>query len=506
MQQTEARLRQSQKMEAVGQLTGGIAHDFNNLLTAINASLQLLGLRIGRGQFTGVERYVNAAEGAVKRAAALTGRLLAFARQQPLDPIPTALCDVTEEIGELISRATGSRCELDVTCALDLWNVLIDRNQMESALLNLCINARDAMPEGGVIWIRLENQPADSKVWQRLGLPEGDYVAAHVTDTGTGMSAEIAARAFDPFFTTKPQGQGTGLGLSMIYGFATQSGGLAAIDSTPGVGTTVSIYLPRFDGQHVPTAQAGEQSEPVAARNASPATILVVDDEEAIRMLLAEVLEEAGYRVLEAYDASGAVTMLESNARLNVLITDIALPGGMDGHRLAALARQKRDKLRIVMISGHGELAKEEQAGREIHFLQKPFLMDELTAKVRACWPNRYEGGRPRVRTKRSFLGLHRQGMRVEGALHRAKLMQHAEADPLHAPAAVCQPGRQRNVHAVDIVVAIGREGVFLAQGQTVGTGHATQENLTVFQPGKSDTESRVQSDRSASSDIMRTP
>jgi PAS domain S-box-containing protein len=382
LRETEAQLRQSQKMEAVGQLTGGIAHDFNNLLTAIAASLQLLNFRVGRGQFTGVERYVSAAEGAVKRAAALTHRLLAFSRKQTLDEVPTHLGELARDIEELIARTIGPRCDIDLVCADAVWNVRIDRNQMESALLNLCINARDAMPDGGRVRIRIENVPADHAELRRLGLDSGDFVVARVTDDGTGMTPEVMARAFDPFFTTKPQGKGTGLGLSMIYGFARQSGGQAAIDTMLERGTTVSIYLPRYAG--VREAQTETQATAaIVPQDASRATILVVDDEDAIRMLLTEVLEEAGYRVLEAADATSARSLIESDAPLDLLVTDIGLPGNLDGHALAKIARERRAALPVLFITGHGDLIKDERMSASAHLLQKPFSMDVLASTVK---------------------------------------------------------------------------------------------------------------------------
>jgi PAS domain S-box-containing protein len=384
LRETEAQLRQSQKMEAVGQLTGGIAHDFNNLLTAIAASLQLLNFRVGRGQFTGVERYVSAAEGAVKRAAALTHRLLAFSRKQTLDEVPTHLGELAMDIEELIARTIGPNCEIELACADEVWDVRIDRNQMESALLNLCINARDAMPDGGRVLIGIDNVPAGHAQLRRLGLDSGDFVVARVTDDGTGMTPDVVARAFDPFFTTKPQGKGTGLGLSMIYGFARQSGGQATIDTMPGRGTTVSIYLPRYENADgARDADIEAQTPTLAPQDTTSATILVVDDEDAIRMLLTEVLEEAGYRVLEAADATSARSLIESDAPLDLLVTDIGLPGDIDGHALASIARTRRTELPVLFITGHGELVEDERMNAGAHLLLKPFSMDVLASTVK---------------------------------------------------------------------------------------------------------------------------
>src|SRR5947209_6881170 len=289
----EEALRQSQKMEAVGQLTGGLAHDFNNLLTGISGSLQLLQTRLSQGRFSELDRYITAADGAARRAASLTHRLLAFSRRQTLDPKPTNINRLISDLEELIRRTVGPSIEVEVVGAAGLWTALVDPNQLENALLNLCINARDAMPDGGRITIETANKWLDERAARERELSPGQYLAICVSDTGTGMTPEVIKRAFDPFFTTKPLGQGTGLGLSMIYGFARQSGGNVRIYSEVGNGTTMCLYLPRHHGrdEDAHTGRGWEEAQPAADGE----TVLVVDDEPTVRMLVAEVLQELGY-------------------------------------------------------------------------------------------------------------------------------------------------------------------------------------------------------------------
>ena len=381
--QTEAALRQSQKMEAVGQLTGGIAHDFNNLLTGITGSLELLHTRMGQGRLTDLDRYVAAARGACRRAAALTHRLLAFSRQQTLDPKPTNLNRLAAGMEELIRRTVGPEVEMELRHAPGLWTTLVDPNQLENALLNLCINARDAMPEGGRLTIETVNAVLDEPASRARGLPCGDYVSLHVHDTGSGMTPSVIARAFDPFFTTKPIGKGTGLGLSMIYGFARQSGGEIRIDSEIGHGTTMSLLLPRHDG----TMHAEESWLPTleVAQAEHGETVLVVDDEPTVRMLVSEVLEDLGYGSLEAPDGVTGLDILRSDARVDLLITDIGLPGGLNGRQLADSGRMIRAGLKVLFITGYDQNAARDsdasQAGTAL--LTKPFTMDMLTGRIR---------------------------------------------------------------------------------------------------------------------------
>lgn len=381
LRQTEELLRQSQKMEAVGQLTGGIAHDFNNLLTGISGSLQLLRTRIAQGRVGEVDRYVAAAEGAAKRAAALTHRLLAFSRQQTLDPKAVGINRLVADMEELVRRTAGPAVTVEVVCAVGLWNTLVDPNQLENALLNLCINARDAMPEGGRLTIETGNRWLDEREARAREVPPGQYVSLCVSDNGTGMPAEVVRRAFDPFFTTKPMGAGTGLGLSMIYGFVRQSGGLARIYSEVGQGTMVCLYLPRHFGDVVE-----EAAVPAAlARAIQGETVLVVDDDATVRMLIVEVLGDLGYRALEAEDGRGALDVLGSGVRLDLLVTDVGLPGGMNGRELADAAREARPGMKVLFVTGYAENAvfSHGHLRAGMHVLTKPFEIEALAGRMR---------------------------------------------------------------------------------------------------------------------------
>lgn len=378
-------LRQSQKLEAVGQLTGGLAHDFNNLLAAISGSLELMRRRGLDGQRTELERYIGVAQGAVKRAAALTHRLLAFSRRQTLEPKPLNANRLVSDMEELLRRTLGPQIALEVVAAVGLWNVHADPSQLENALLNLCINARDAMPEGGKLVIETANRWVDARTAQERDMPMGQYVSLTVSDNGVGMAPEVVARAFDPFFTTKPIGMGTGLGLSMIYGFAKQSGGQVRIYSELGRGTSVSIYLPRHD------AQEEAASEPVEATLAPRAdqgdTVLVVDDEPALRMIIVEVMRGLGYATLEAGDGAGALRILQSpRQRIDLLVTDVGLPGGMNGRQVADAARSARPGLKVLFITGYAENAVLSHGHLDpgMHVMTKPFEMDVLARRVKA--------------------------------------------------------------------------------------------------------------------------
>ncbi|WP_338663750.1 PAS domain-containing protein [Pararoseomonas sp. SCSIO 73927] len=383
LRQAEEALRQSQKMEAVGQLTGGIAHDFNNLLTGIVGSLELLRTRIAQGRFGQVERYVAAAQGAADRAAALTHRLLAFSRRQTLDPKPTGANRLIQGMEELIRRTMGPAIEVETVLAVGLWPTLCDPHQLENAILNLAINARDAMPGGGRLTIETANSWIDDRAARERDMEPGQYVTVCVTDTGTGMPPEVVARAFDPFFTTKPVGQGTGLGLSMIYGFARQSGGQVRIYSEPGQGTTMRLYLPRHWGEVEEEKTAARGNPPRAERGE---TVLVVDDEPTVRMLVMEVLEELGYAALEASDGGSALKVLRSTARLDLLITDVGLPGGMNGRQVADAARELRPGLRVLFITGYAENAAigNGHLAPGMHVLTKPFPMEVLATRIKS--------------------------------------------------------------------------------------------------------------------------
>ena len=375
-------LRQSQKMEAVGQLTGGIAHDFNNLLAGISGSLELLSKRLSEGRLNGMDRYIDAAQGSAQRAASLTQRLLAFSRRQTLDPKPTDANRLINGMEDLIRRSVGPDVELEVVGAGGLWATKIDQSQLENALLNLCINARDAMaPTGGRLTIETSNKWLDDRASKARDLPPGQYVSLCVTDTGTGMPPEVQAQAFDPFFTTKPLGQGTGLGLSMIHGFVRQSGGQVRIYSEMGKGTTMCLYLPR----HMGGVDGEEETGATAvAEGGHGETVLIIDDEETVRMLVAEVLGDAGYNVIEAPDGPSGLEILRSDRRIDLLISDVGLPGGMNGRQVADAARVSRPDLKVLFITGYAENAAVGNGllapGMEV--LTKPFVMGDLAAKV----------------------------------------------------------------------------------------------------------------------------
>ncbi|WP_237479508.1 PAS domain-containing protein [Lichenibacterium dinghuense] len=384
LNQAEERLRQSQKMEAVGQLTGGLAHDFNNLLAGISGSLEMLGTRVRQGRTGDVERYVVAAQGAAKRAAALTHRLLAFSRRQTLDPRPTDVNRLVGDMADLIRRTVGPGITLEVVGTVGLWTALVDPNQLENALLNLAINARDAMPDGGRLTVETGNRWMDERGARERDLAPGQYLSICVSDTGTGMPADVIARAFDPFFTTKPLGQGTGLGLSMIYGFARQSGGQARIYSEMGLGTMVCIYLPRHygDGEH---HDDGSRRDGDTPRAVAGETVLVVDDEPTVRMLVADVLSDLGYAAIEAEDGPSGLRALQNADRVDLLVTDVGLPGGMNGRQVADAARALRPDLKVLFITGYAENAVvgggHLEPGMEV--LTKPFAIDDLAGRIR---------------------------------------------------------------------------------------------------------------------------
>ncbi len=381
--EAEENLRQSQKMEAVGQLTGGIAHDFNNLLAAIGGSLEMIEARVAQGRLDVVDRYIAASQNAVRRAAALTHRLLAFSRRQTLDPRPTNVNRLIAGMEEMIRRTVGPSIQIEVVGAGGLWSTLVDPNQLDNALLNLCLNARDAMPDGGRLTIETANKWLDERAAKERELSPGQYVSLCVTDTGTGMAPAVVAHAFEPFYTTKPFGQGTGLGLSMIYGFARQSGGQIRIYSELGKGTTMCLYLPRHD------RNAEEDEASVVSAEAKPAgdgeVVLVIDDEPTIRMLISEVLEEHGYAVVEASDGPSAMRILRSDVRIDLLITDVGLPNGMNGRQIADAARQGRPELKVLFITGYAENAVvgNGHLDKGMQVIAKPFEIDALARKIR---------------------------------------------------------------------------------------------------------------------------
>ncbi|MDN5289752.1 MAG: two-component system sensor histidine kinase/response regulator [Mucilaginibacter sp.] len=382
--QAEEQLRQAQKMEAVGQLTGGLAHDFNNLLAAISGSLEMLEVRISQGRASDYERYLTAAKSSSKRAASLTHRLLAFSRRQTLDPKPIGINRLVGGMEDLIRRTVGPQITLEFVGAAGLWMTFADAGQLENALLNLCINARDAMPDGGRLTIETGNRWIDARTARDQDLASGQYVSLCVSDSGTGMTPEVIARAFDPFYTTKPIGEGTGLGLSMVYGFAKQSGGQVRIYSEIGKGTMVCIYLPRHRGE-------GEAEDVAAELEIKPLStglgekVLVVDDEAIVRMLIVDVLQEQGYDALEAHDGPSALKLLESGVKLDLLITDVGLPGGMNGRQVADMARSRQPGLKVLFVTGYAENAVVGNGHLEpgMHVLTKPFPIDELGRRIK---------------------------------------------------------------------------------------------------------------------------
>jgi PAS domain S-box-containing protein len=384
---TEDQLRQAQKMEAVGQLTGGIAHDFNNLLAGITGSLDLLQRRLAAGRTDGVERYAAAAITSAQRAAALTQRLLAFARRQPLDPKQVDANRLVANMEELIRRTIGPSITLEMVLSASLWPTICDPHQLDSAILNLAINARDAMPQGGRLTIETANAFLDDAYASSQGdeVKPGQYIAVSVTDTGTGMSPDIIAKAFDPFFTTKPTGQGTGLGLSMVYGFIKQSEGHVRIYSEPGQGTTFKLYLPRHRGLSMEDAGPLNPETGTAFRAEAGETVLVVDDEPTVRMLVIETLQDLGYAAIEATDGLSGLKILQSDARIDLLITDVGLPG-LNGRQMAEAARTTRPDLKILFMTGYAHNAaigngNVLEPGMEI--MSKPFALEDLAKKIR---------------------------------------------------------------------------------------------------------------------------
>lgn len=385
----EDTLRQSLKMEAVGQLTGGLAHDFNNMLAGISGSLGLMRMRMQQGRIPEISRYIDNAMLSVDRAAALTHRLLAFSRRQTLDPKATDANKLVGGMQDMFSRTAGPGIRVETKLADDLWPALCDPNQLENALLNLVINARDAMPDGGHLLIETKNsvfpnsRGASDVV--NLRMPAGEYMGLFVTDTGVGMSPEVIARAFDPFFTTKPTGHGTGLGLSMIYGFVQQSGGRVLLSSEQGTGTgtTVSIYLPR----HLGVAESVKKTDPSTMPPQADVgtSVLLVEDDPVVLVVVAEVLNDLGYLMLEAENGQSALRIVESCARIDLLLTDVGLPGGMNGRQLADAARRHRPDLKILFLTGYAEnvAANDGRMVQGMEVMTKPFALDVLAAKVR---------------------------------------------------------------------------------------------------------------------------
>ena len=384
LERAQEALRQAQKMEAVGQLTGGIAHDFNNLLTGVIGSLDMMQRQIAKSDFAKVERYATTAMTSANRAAALTHRLLAFSRRQPLDPKPVNANRLVSGMEELLRRTIGETMALEIVTAGGLWQTLCDPHQLESAILNLAINARDAMPGGGSLTIETCNAHLDSAyAAKERDVKPGQYVCICVTDTGAGMSKDTIEKAFEPFFTTKPIGQGTGLGLSMIYGFTRQSEGYARIYSELGQGTTVKLYLPRYYGEAEGAAEEhGELTD--AHRADAGEVVLVIEDEASVRELVVDVLEELGYRAVQASDGPSGLKLLQSDMRVDLLVTDIGLPG-LNGRQVVDASRQQRPNLKVLFMTGYAENATIANGFLEpgMEMITKPFAVEGLATRIR---------------------------------------------------------------------------------------------------------------------------
>lgn len=378
----EEALRQAQKMEAIGQLTGGLAHDFNNLLQVIVGNLELIR-RVAPSDAGRIQRAAEQAMNGARQASSLTQRLLAFSRRQPLDPKPTDVNTVVAGMSDLINRSLGETIAVEIVRGAGLWKVETDPNALESAILNLAVNARDAMPDGGRLTIETANAHMDEAyAAAHVEVRAGQYVALSISDTGSGMDAETLRRAFEPFFTTKPVGKGTGLGLSQVYGFVKQSGGHVKIYSEIEEGTTVKIYLPRWQGSIDEFAVSRSAPVPEGSKEE---LILVVEDEEAVRVHSVEVLRELGYRVLEAPDGPSALGVLGGETRVDLLFTDVVLPGGMTGAQLAARARELDPSLKVLFTTGYARNAifHHGRLDKGVHLITKPFSFTELAAKVR---------------------------------------------------------------------------------------------------------------------------
>jgi PAS domain S-box-containing protein len=381
LQEKEQALRQSQKMEAVGQLTGGIAHDFNNLLQVILGNLESLQRHLPEDSGR-LQRATEQAMSGARRAAALTQRLLAFSRRQPLDPKPIDVNRLVDGASELIHRALGEMIAIETVLASGLWRAEVDPNELEAALLNLAVNARDAMPEGGKLTIETANAYIDQASAADAEILAGQYVSISISDTGLGMSPATVAQAFEPFFTTKPVGKGTGLGLSQVYGFVKQSGGHVKLCSEVGRGTTVKLYLPRLLAE----AAVAERSENLLPAEAtSKETILVLEDDDDVRASSVESLREIGYRVIEAHDGPSALRLLERQMRVDLLFSDVVLPGGLTGAQVGAQARAMRPDLKVLFTTGYARdaIIHQGRLDKGVHLITKPFGLNDLAAKVR---------------------------------------------------------------------------------------------------------------------------
>ncbi|UYY76885.1 response regulator [Sphingomonas sp. R1] len=381
--EAEARAAQADRLDAIGRLTGGVAHDFNNMLAVIIGNLELAEAKLNRGDVD-VIRHIDGAMDGARRSATLTRRLLAFARLQPLDPVVTQINELIKGIEELLIRTLGERVSIECELDPDLWHVNVDPGQLEGALVNLAVNARDAMPDGGSLHIRTRNVSGSHVTDGPPDLVGHDHIVIEVTDTGTGMSEEVQARAFEPFFTTKEPGRGTGLGLSQLYGFMRQSGGGVKIRSSLGSGTTIALYLPRCEAP-LAAVQRMVTARTTAPRAVGGETILVVEDEDRVRKATSETLQELGYRVLEASDGTQALELLSGSVTVDLVLSDIVMPG-MSGSELADVVRRQRPEMRFLFMSGYSadQFGERSHGGDDrIDLLTKPFTRDRLARHVR---------------------------------------------------------------------------------------------------------------------------
>ena len=380
--QAEAQMRQMQKIEALGQLTGGIAHDFNNMLAVVISGLSLIKRRLTAGN-TDVMELADATIDGANRAAALTSRLMAFARQQPLAPQAVDANQLIGGMRELIDRAIGETITVEIVSGSDLWPIHVDPSQLENALLNLCVNARDAMPDGGKLTIETSNTAIDERLAQQIAMPQGQYICIRISDAGSGMTPDVLARAFDPFFTTKDLDKGTGLGLSQVHGFVKQSSGHIKIYSEPAYGTTIKIYLPRHDNP-----DAGEQSDTIPAATAPLGTdggqvILVVEDDARVREISVAMLREMGHTVIHADGAAAAIRQLEAHPEIVLMFTDVVMPE-TNGRQLADQALARWPNLKILFTTGFTRdvILKGGLLNENVNLISKPFSLDQLAAKV----------------------------------------------------------------------------------------------------------------------------
>ena len=474
----DERARQAQKMEGIGQLTGGVAHDFNNLLTIIIGNVETMMRALGNDavDVARLRRLAGNVMQGARRAELLTQRLLAFSRQQPLDPKPVDIGRLVTGMSDLLRRTLGEQVTVETVLGGGVWRALADPNQLELAILNLAVNARDAMPDGGKLTIETTNVHLDDQyAAAQIEVIPGQYVMLAVTDTGTGMPEEVKAKAFDPFFTTKDVGHGTGLGLSQVYGFVKQSRGHVKIYSEPGFGTTIKIYLPRVLAQ---ASEVETQDDEVVARGSSAETILVVEDDEGVRNYGCETLRELGYRVLEAGSGRAGLELLGKHPEIRLLFTDIGLPGGMNGRQLAEEARRQRPNLRVLFTTAYARnaIVHDGRLDPGVALLPKPYTQPALATKVRDILDARKSPGRILIVEDEVLIQilasdyLEEAGFNVDTAGSAAEAMNKLALIPGGVDAAIVDMGlpdrkgdaliqEMRTMHpTLPVVVATGQE------------------------------------------------